>query len=299
MILFASKTPAALALGSPSVWFLPFLLRAFPSFLLEAFLLVSWSQPSNSPLLRARLPCAGNGIQGKKTWGPAAGLCGLGKAPPASSPGDALCLSEFPLLSLLLVRLRLFLVWPWLPRRKLSYRTVLLPNSFRPQPPSVRSKHRFPRFPSWAPLAHLFPWAYLLRFQFSWIRCVVCIPSWDPWSPVLFLFTCLQPPMWESDFSHPSVTLTFSLGVISSSPSPAGDGDRTSLVLRLLWRALGGAWPEWASQDSSVTWTLLRGWGQGGTKRCGNLAKFSHSWFWEDWVQPRETGFAGRVRASV
>ena len=29
-------------------------------------------------------------------WGPAPGLRGLGKAPPASSPGDALRLSEFP-----------------------------------------------------------------------------------------------------------------------------------------------------------------------------------------------------------
>ena len=37
-----------------------------------------------------------NGIQGKKMWGPAPGLRGLGKAPPASSPGDALRLSEFP-----------------------------------------------------------------------------------------------------------------------------------------------------------------------------------------------------------
>lgn len=120
MILFAAKTPAALAPGSPSVWFLPFLLRAFPSFLLQAFLLVSWSQPPNGHLLGAQLLVPANGIQGKKTWGPVAGLCGLGKAWPAGSPGDALLLSEFPRPSLILVRLRLFLVWPWLPRRKLS-----------------------------------------------------------------------------------------------------------------------------------------------------------------------------------
>lgn len=72
---FAANTPAALAPGSPSVWFLPFLLRVLPSFLLQAFLLVSWSQPSNGRLLRARLPYArewdpGEEDVGSCSWAP-------------------------------------------------------------------------------------------------------------------------------------------------------------------------------------------------------------------------------------
>ena len=120
MILFAAKTPAALAPGSPSVWFLPFLLRAFPSFLLQAFLLVSWSQPPNGRLLRAELPCAGEWDSGEEDVGSCGWALQPGKGPAPGSPLDALRLSEFPRPSLILVRLRLFLVWPWLPRRKLS-----------------------------------------------------------------------------------------------------------------------------------------------------------------------------------
>lgn len=97
----------------------------------------------------------GNGIQGKEDWGPAAGLCGLGEGPTAPAHPGMLCVSP----SSITVPASgpsppLFLVWPWLPRRKLSWDSASA-QFFSSSAAFCQSKHRFPRF-----LAGLWPTSF-------------------------------------------------------------------------------------------------------------------------------------------